>query len=47
LTEIILLGNLAARTGRKLYWDGPNMKCTNVPEANDLVHTQYRDGWTL
>jgi hypothetical protein len=42
-----LLGNLAIRAGKKLNWDGPNMKSTNVPEANDLVQCQYREGWTL
>ncbi|GAF97172.1 unnamed protein product, partial [marine sediment metagenome] len=47
LTEVVLLGNLAIRTGEKLYWDGPNMKCTNVPRANEYVHHQYRQGWTL
>jgi hypothetical protein len=47
LTENVLLGNLAIRAGKRLNWDGPNMKSTNVPEANDLVHCQYREGWTL
>lgn len=47
LTEVVLLGNIAIRTGEKLYWDGPNMKCTNVPKANEYVHRQYRRGWTL
>jgi hypothetical protein len=47
LTEIILLGNIAIRTGEKLSWDGKNMKITNVPEANDYLHYEYRDGWTL
>ncbi|GAG03763.1 unnamed protein product, partial [marine sediment metagenome] len=47
LTETVLLGNLAVRTGRKLLWDGPNMKVTNYPEANQYVHRQYRQGWTL
>ncbi len=46
-TEIVLLGNLAIRVGEKLQWDGPNMKVTNVPQANEYVHTQYREGWTL
>ena len=31
----------------KLYWDGPKMKVTNVPEANEFVHREYRKGWTL
>jgi len=47
LTETILLGNLAIRMGKKLNWDGPNMKVTNVPEANEYVHCPYREGWTL
>ncbi|HUV40768.1 MAG TPA: Gfo/Idh/MocA family oxidoreductase [Sedimentisphaerales bacterium] len=47
LTEVVLLGNIAIRTGEKLNWDGPGMKCTNVPKANEYVHAQYRDGWTL
>ncbi len=47
LTEVVLLGNLAIRTGQKLKWDGPNMNCTNVPEANEYRHVQYREGWTL
>jgi len=47
LTEVVLLGNVAIRAGKKLYWDGANMKVTNVPEANDYVHRQYRQGWSL
>ena len=47
LTENVLLGNLAIRIGKKLDWDGPNMKCASVPEANDLVEFKYREGWTL
>ena len=47
LTEMVLLGNLAIRTGKKLNWDGPNMRSANVPEANQYVHTQYREGWAL
>jgi predicted dehydrogenase len=48
LTEMVLLGNLAIRCrGQKLLWDGPNMKCSNVPEANAFLQTPYRDGWTL
>jgi hypothetical protein len=47
LTEMVLLGNLAIRAGRKLYWDGPNMRVTNYPEANQFIRCSYRDGWTL
>ena len=47
LTENVLLGNLAIRVGKKMLWDGPNMKCTNVPEANNLIQCPYREGWAL
>jgi hypothetical protein len=42
-----LLGNVALRTRRKLYWDGPNFKVTNIPEANNYLHFDYRQPWTL
>lgn len=47
LTEMVLLGNIAIRTGKKLNWDAANMKVTNVPEANEYLHREYREGWTL
>jgi predicted dehydrogenase len=47
LTELVLLGNLAVRAGvgKKLLWNGPEMKCTNVPEVNPLVRQEHRKGW--
>jgi predicted dehydrogenase len=47
LTETILLGNVAARAGEKLDWDGPNLKVTNLPEANKCLSRKYRRGWKL
>ena len=48
LTETVLLGNLAIRNpGKKLCWDGPNMRFTNNDEANKYIHRKYRQGWTL
>lgn len=47
LTETILLGNVVARAGQKLAWDGPNFKVTNLPEANKYLRREYRQGWTL
>ena len=49
LTEIVLLTNLAIRAGRnvRLLWDGPNMKVTNVEDANKYVKREYRKGWSL
>ena len=47
LTEIVLTGNLAIKTGKKIVWDVEKMRCTNVPEANNYVRREYRKGWTL
>jgi len=47
LSETILLGNVAARAGKKLFWDGPNFKVTNVPEAEKYLKREYREGWRL
>jgi len=47
LTEIILLGCVALRAGKKLEWDGPKMKAKNAPEAAQYVRRQYRKGWKL
>jgi len=47
-TEAVLLGTVCVRVGgRKLLWDSKNFKVTNVPEANPLLHYEYRKGWTL
>jgi hypothetical protein len=45
---VVLLGNVALRfPGTRLMWDGPNMKVTNVVEANQYVQHNYRTGWAL
>ena len=47
LTEVVLLGNIAVRTGNKLLWDGKNMKITNDDKANRYIKEAYRSGWYL
>lgn len=47
LTEAMLLGNVAIRTGKKLDWDGPAMQVTNCPEAAQYIKPEYRAGWSL
>ena len=48
LTEIALLGIIATRMlGRKLEWDGENMRFTNCDEADQFINPSYRKGWTL
>ena len=49
-TEAVVMGNLALRQenlGKKLLWDGENMKVTNDEEANKYVNEPYREGWSL
>lgn len=46
-TEVVTLGNLALLTGRKVEWDGPNVKVTNIPEANRFVRKTYPDGYGM
>lgn len=47
LTEFTLLANLAMRAGvgKKVLWDGPGMKVTNLPELNAWVKRENRQGW--
>ena len=45
LTEIALSGVVALRTGKKLQWNGPAMKATNAPEADQYIYAKYRKGW--
>jgi len=50
LTETMLLANIAVRAKKHktvLEWDGAKMEFTNLPEANEFVHKEYRLGWSL
>jgi len=47
ITEVVLLGNIAIRTGKKLYWDAENMRITNDEGANKYIREPYRSGWSL
>jgi len=50
LTEIMLLTNIAVagqQVNKTLEYDAENMKITNLEEANDYFHYEYRDGWKL
>ncbi len=41
------LGNIALKTGRKVYWDASANHFTGDEEANALMHSHYRDPWQL
>ncbi len=47
LTEMVLLGNVALRVGKKIEWDAANMKAKNCPEADQYLRREYRKGWSL
>jgi predicted dehydrogenase len=45
LTEIMLVGNLALRTGKRIDWDSEKMEARGCPEAEPYIRRRYRDGW--
>lgn len=45
LTEVMLLGVVSLRAGKKILYDSANMRVTNVPEANQYLSRTYRQGW--
>ena len=47
LTEFMILGNVALRTGKMLRWDAANMRATNAPQADAFLRLAYRKGWEL
>ena len=46
LTEVMLLGVVALRAGKKISYDGGDMRVTNVLPANDYLKREYRQGWS-
>ena len=47
LSELVLLGNVAYRVGKRLEWDAAKLKATNCPAADKFLQPNYRQGWTL
>ncbi len=45
LTEMVLLGALAQRTGRTIEWDAVNMRVLGHPELDSLLDEPARKGW--
>ena len=46
-TEALLVGNLGVRLQKRIEWDGPNMRATNAPEAEELILKTYRAGFGI
>ncbi|RCS54192.1 gfo/Idh/MocA family oxidoreductase [Bremerella cremea] len=47
LTETVLLGNVAYRSGGPIEWDAENLKVTNNEAANQFIERKYREGWRI
>lgn len=47
LSEAVLLGNVAYRTGHKIEWDAKALKAKNCKEAETYIHPKYRKGWAI
>lgn len=46
-TSMALLANISLATQSTVHWDPEKEQITNIPEANDLMHYEYRKPWTL
>jgi predicted dehydrogenase len=47
LTEALLLGNVALRTGQPVEWDAAQMRVTNNSAAEPFVKPEFRKGWSV
>ncbi len=47
LTDAVLLGNIAIRTGKHLEWSAQKTRFTNHEPANRYVNEKYHNGWSL
>ena len=47
LSEMVLLGVLAMRTGKRFDWDGAAGRVTNDATLNELVQVKARAGWRV
>lgn len=41
------MGNVAFKTGRKVYWDAAKGEFKNDAQANELIKAHYQNGWKL
>jgi predicted dehydrogenase len=46
LTETLLLGSVAIRTGKDFEWDPAKMQAS-IPEAAPLIRPTFREGWSF
>jgi hypothetical protein len=41
------MGNIAYKTGEKIYWDKDKNQFKNNKQANKLLKANYHNGWEL
>lgn len=47
LTETVLLGNVAYRSGRRIQWDSERLRAIDLPSADRFIRRDYRSGWAV
>jgi predicted dehydrogenase len=47
LAEVVLLGNVALRSGKRIEWDPVSLRARNAPEADQYIRREYRKGWEM
>ncbi len=47
LTETVLLGNVAYRSGKLIEWDPVKLIAKNAPDAAKFIKREYRKGWEI
>ena len=45
LTEMVLVGNLAVRSGKRINWDAARLEARGMPELKSMIKRTYRPGW--
>jgi predicted dehydrogenase len=47
LTEMVLLGNVAIRVGKRIVWNSEKLQAVDLAAANQYIRREYRKGWAL
>ena len=46
-TSFAHLANISLAVGQRIEWDAEKEKIINIQKANELLHYEYREPWTL
>jgi predicted dehydrogenase len=47
LTEMVLLGNVAIRVGKRIVWNSEKLEAVDMPAARQYIRREYRKGWDI